>query len=106
VNRGTSYTVPPREGQEANGFKVAEVEEPKRLVLEGKHRFASYRLSFAVDPRAENRAQLRARTEASFPGIKGAVYRALVIGTGGHEIVVRRMLARIAAGAERIESAT
>ena len=104
VHRGTSYTVPPVGGQEANGFRVASVRPPTRLVLEGRHRFAVYRLSFFIAPLTEWRSHLRARTDALFPGFKGAVYRALVLGTGGHEIVVRRMLAVVARRAERLES--
>jgi hypothetical protein len=96
--------VPPVEGQEANGFRVAKVTSPKLLVLEGRHRFATYRLSFFVDPLAEDRSHLRARTDAIFPGALGALYRALVIDSGGHEIVVRRMLVAIAKNAERLES--
>jgi hypothetical protein len=101
AHQGTSLAVPLAEGQEGMAFRVAEVCEPKRLVLEGRHRFASYRLTFLVETLEENRTQLRARTEAAFPGMAGAAYRALVIGSGGHEIVVKRMLAMIAAGAER-----
>jgi hypothetical protein len=37
-----------------------------------------------------------ARTWAEFPGPAGAAYRALVIGSGGHRLVVRRMLRRVA----------
>ena len=103
VHRGTSYTVPPVEGQEANGFRVAAVNQPERLVLEGQHRFAMYRLSFVVDSLAEGRSQLRARTDALFPGIKGAVYHALVIRSGGHEVVVKRMLAAISRRSERLQ---
>jgi hypothetical protein len=100
AHRGASYTVPPVEGQETNGFRVAEVKHPKKLVMEGEHRFARYRLSFLIEPLAEKRALLRARTEAAFPGVVGAAYRALVIGSGGHEVVVHRMLASIAKRAE------
>ena len=105
AHRGASYALPPVVGQETNGFVVAEVKEPHRLALEGRHRFASYRLSFSVDPLAENRVQLRAKTHAYFPRLHGRIYRALVIGSGGHEIVVRRMLAAVAARAERMEKA-
>lgn len=105
AHRGATFTVPPLEGQEVSGFVVAEATAPKRLVLEGRHRFASYRASFILDPLAENRTHLRARTDALFPGLRGAAYRASVIGTGGHEIVVRRILAAVAARAERMESA-
>jgi len=92
AHRGTSYTVPPAEGQETNGFVVARVDEPRALVLEGQHRFATYRLSFFVDPLAEGRSRLRARTDAVFPGFAGAVYRAFVIGSSGHRLLVNRML--------------
>ena len=40
------------------------------------------------------------------PGVAGKVYRALVIGSGGHRIVVRRMLKRIAAEARPLEAAS
>ena len=106
VNRGNTYTVPPLVGQEANGFVVTKVVEPKVLVLEGQHRFSTYRLSFLVDPLAPLRAQLHARTEAVFPGMLGALYRVLVIGSGAHEIVVSRMLEAIARRAERLDDAT
>jgi hypothetical protein len=45
AHRGRSYSVPPVEGQETNGFVVAWADEPRAPVLEGKHRFATYRLS-------------------------------------------------------------
>lgn len=101
VPRGTSYGVPPIEGQEANGFRVMKVVEPLELVLEGQHRFATYRLSFLVEELGPGRARLRARTDAVFPGFKGAMYRALVIGSGGHTFVVKRMLAVIGRHAAR-----
>ena len=104
AHRGASLSTPPIEGQEVSGFVVAEARAPHRLVLEGRHRFASYRLSFAIDPLSSTRAQLSARTDALFPGVKGAFYRALVIGTGGHEVVARRMLAAVARRAERLEN--
>jgi hypothetical protein len=39
---------------------------------------------------------LRARSYAEFPGPAGRVYRALVIGSGGHRIMVRRLLRDVA----------
>jgi hypothetical protein len=50
----------------------------------------------AADPPTDG-VRLRALTFAAFPGLHGKVYRALVIGSGGHRVVVRRMLKRIAA---------
>jgi hypothetical protein len=104
AHRGASYTVPPIEGQETNGFVVARADEPRALVLEGQHRFATYRLSFFVDPLTERRSCLRARTEAVFPGFGGAVYRELVIGSSGHAILVKRMLTAISREAIRSQA--
>jgi hypothetical protein len=104
AHRGTSYTIPPAEGQETNGFVVARVDEPRALVLEGEHRFATYRLSFFVDLLTDSRSRLRARTEAVFPGFWGGVYRILVIGSSGHEVIVKRMLGAISRQAIRSET--
>jgi hypothetical protein len=84
----------------ASGFAVAEETAPWHLALRGRHRFSRYELAFDVAPSPEG-TTLSARTSAVFPGIAGRVYRALVIGSGGHRIIVRRMLARIARSAER-----
>jgi hypothetical protein len=100
-HRGATSTVPPSVGQEINGFRVAEVSEPESLVLEGEHRFARYRLAFVIEPSGEGRSRLRARTDALFPGLRGSVYRALVIGSGGHAFMARRLLAVVARAAVR-----
>jgi hypothetical protein len=73
------------------GFRVAEEEPRRRLVLEGEHRFARYRLAFSLDGE-----RLSAATHATFPGLHGRVYRALVISTGFHRRVVTRLLAATA----------
>jgi hypothetical protein len=77
----------------ASGFAVG-ASTAERLVLVGAHRFARYELAFEVRA-AEGGAQVSARTSAEFPGAMGRVYRALVIGSGGHAIAVRGMLRRI-----------
>jgi hypothetical protein len=84
----------------ASGFAVAEEAAPHHLALRGHHRFSRYELSFDVDAGPDG-VMLTARTSAVFPGIAGRAYRALVIGTGGHRIIVRRMLEHIARSAER-----
>ncbi len=66
------------------------------LSLRGGHRFSRYRLDFEVVEADAGRSQVWARTWAEFPGPAGAAYRALVIGSGGHRVVVRRMLGRVA----------
>ncbi|OBA75358.1 hypothetical protein A5641_25350 [Mycobacterium sp. 1554424.7] len=84
-------TVPP-------GFVLDEARAPERFVLKGRHPFAIYRWAFELDDLPHG-TRLRSATWAAFPGIHGKVYRALVIGSGGHRAVVRRMLKRVAATA-------
>ncbi len=79
------------------GFVLDEAQRPARFALKGRHPFAIYRWVFELDAEAPQRTRLRAATWADFPGPHGRVYRALVIGTGGHRIAVRRTLKRIAA---------
>ncbi|MCV7098963.1 DUF2867 domain-containing protein [Mycobacterium palustre] len=81
------------------GFVLDEARRPERFGLKGRHPFAAYRLVFELDGDSAHRTRLRAQTWAAFPGPHGKVYRALVIGTGAHRIVVRRMLKRVAATA-------
>ena len=80
------------------GFRVTECTPPRRLVLEGRHPFSRYALVFVVEPAEPQGTLLRAQTSAAFPGIAGRIYRALVVGSGAHAVVVRRMLRRMAAG--------
>ncbi|HYP49028.1 MAG TPA: hypothetical protein VEQ61_10360 [Thermoleophilaceae bacterium] len=80
------------------GFTVTESTAPRRLVLEGRHPFSRYALVFLIDPAGDGGSVLRAQTSAAFPGLAGTAYRALVVGSGAHAIVVRRMLRRMAAG--------
>lgn len=81
----------PRPGDSVPGFEVAEIDSGRRLALQGHHRFSRYALVFELDP-AGDACTLRAQSWAAFPGVKGAGYRALVIGTGGHRVAVRRLL--------------
>ncbi len=91
----------PVTGDTVAGFAVAEVDPPRVLTLRGRHRFARYELRFTLERAHPDRVELHARTCAEFPGLRGGVYRALVIGTGGHALVVGRLLGRIARRAER-----
>lgn len=85
----------------ASGFEVAEETAPRRLALRGRHRFSRYELVFQVDPGPDG-VMVTARTSAEFFGVAGRAYRTLVIGSGGHGILVRRMLKDIARSAERV----
>lgn len=83
------------------GFRVSRAEPPGELALEGRHRFSRYGLVFRVEALGASRSRVRAETRAAFPGRGGALYRALVIGTGAHVLVVRRLLAGVRRRAER-----
>lgn len=78
------------------GFVLDEAAAPERFALNGRHPFAIYRWVFALDDDGPQRTRVRALTSAAFPGLKGTLYRALVIGTGGHPVAVRMTLRRIA----------
>ena len=80
-----------RDTQPITGFRIAEEERGRLLVLEGEHRFARYRWTFRFEG-----ARLSAATHAAFPGPHGRVYRTLILPSGFHARVVRRVLAAIA----------
>ncbi len=81
------------------GFSLESAVAPERLALRGRHWFSIYALVFELDETGPDRTRLRAKSWADFPGLHGKIYRALVIGTGGHRVVVRGLLRRIAAAA-------
>jgi hypothetical protein len=89
----------PRPGAALSGFAVEEVRPGEVLSLRGSHRFARYRLDFELAPADGGRSRLRARSWAEFPGLGGAVYRTLVIRSGGHRLIVRRLLRQVATAA-------
>ncbi|MGW2306252.1 hypothetical protein [Streptomyces sp. NPDC001809] len=80
-------------GSEFPGFRVVRLVPGHELALEGRHRFSTYSLVLRIEERSDGRCRLRAETRAVFPGAAGRVYRALVIGSGGHALATRRMLA-------------
>lgn len=86
----------PQPGDSLPGFVVEESAAPRRLALRGEHRFSRYALVFTVDEASPDSCVLSARSWAEFPGVAGRGYRALVIGTGGHRVAVRRLLRSVA----------
>lgn len=90
-------------GDTVPGFAVAEIEPPRLLTLRGCHRFSEYELRFELEQPSDERTRLRATTSAVFPGLKGRVYRAFVIGTRGHHVAVLRILRSVAQRAEHPE---
>lgn len=85
------------EGDALTGFTVALARAPEHLTLRGHHRFSNYELAFELDACDDDAGcTLRARTSAAFPGLTGRTYRALVIGSGAHRLLVRRLLRDVA----------
>jgi hypothetical protein len=82
-------------GDSVPGFAATAIEPGQSLVLRGNHRFAEYELRFELEPSSTGQTRLCAKTSADFHGLKGRLYRALVIGTGGHRVAVGRILARV-----------
>lgn len=88
--------------RDGNGFRVAGSDPPRRLALIGEHAFSRYALVFTAEPLGDGTTTvLRAETRAAFPGLHGRAYRALVIDSRIHVLMVRRMLRQIARRAER-----
>lgn len=92
---------PLERGSTILGFRVERAVPGAELALEGRHRFSRYALIFRIHELGPGRSRLRAETRAVFPGAAGRVYRALVIGTHGHVVAVRRMLRATRARAQR-----
>jgi|SRR6478672_2916208 len=83
------------------GFHVAAAAAPAELALAGSHRFSVYALVFRLEESGDGRTRIRAETRAEFPGFKGGIYRALVIGTRMHVLATRRILGAVRRRAER-----
>lgn len=83
------------------GFVVSRAIAPVMLALLGKHRFSDYAVVFRIDLLPGQRSRVRLETRAQFDGTRGRIYKAGVIGTGGHAIMVRRLLRSIKRRAER-----
>jgi len=78
------------------GFEVDDVRRGELLSLRGGHRFSRYRLDFEVVEAGDGRPGELGPGPRPHLRPAGAAYRALVIGSGGHRVVVRRMLGRVA----------
>jgi hypothetical protein len=83
------------------GFHVVRSHPPSAWALEGEHRFSRYSWSFCVQPVGNGRSRVSAETHAAFPGVSGAIYRALVIDTRIHVVAVRSVLRTIKRTAEQ-----
>jgi hypothetical protein len=74
---------------------------PAVLALMGEHRYSRYALIFYAADTAAGPVRLSAETRAEFPGIRGQLYRTLVIRTRGHAVVTRSTLRKVRRRAER-----
>ncbi len=88
-------------GSTVPGFHVEAATPAAELALAGRHRFSTYALIFRLDQLDGGSTRVRAETRAAFPGLKGSVYKVLVIGTRLHVLVTRRILAAAKRRAER-----
>ncbi|WP_093909085.1 hypothetical protein [Streptomyces sp. cf386] len=79
----------------SRGFRVAVSTPGQELALVGRHPFSTYALIFHLEETGQGHTRLRAESRARFPGRAGAVYRWLVIGTGGHAMAIRHMLKKV-----------
>lgn len=100
ADRTASGPRPLAEDSTFPGFRVAAAVPGRELVLGGRHRFSSYALIFRLEPAGPGRSRLTAETRATFPGPAGGLYQLLVLGTGGHAVGVRRLLAAVRRRAE------
>ncbi len=83
------------------GFTVARAIAPVMLALDGEHRYAKYAVVFRIDLLPGQRSRVRLETRARFAPRRGRLYKAAVLGTRGHVIIVNRMLRSIKRRAER-----
>jgi hypothetical protein len=81
-------------GSVVPGFHVTAADPPGGLALDGVHRFSVYALTFRLVPDGAG-TRLEAHTDATFPGLLGAVYRLLVIDSRLHRVATRSILERI-----------
>jgi hypothetical protein len=77
------------------GFEIEREVPQQQLSMAGRHRFSRYRLVFDLSDAADGETRLSARTYAEFPGRRGRVYRALVIGTKAHVVATNQILRSI-----------
>lgn len=89
-------------GSTLPGMRVVESVPGCRAVLAGRHFYSRYTLELGLEPAPGGSGTvLRAATYAAFPGPLGFVYRQLVIGSGVHGKLMRRLLTDLRDRTER-----
>lgn len=82
------------------GFTVIRAIAPVMLALSGEHKYAKYAVVFRIDLLPGQRSRVRLETRAQFAPRRGRLYKAAVLGTRGHVLIVNRMLRSIKRRAE------
>lgn len=82
------------------GFTVTRAIAPVMLALSGEHKYAKYAVVFRIDLLPGQRSRVRLETRAQFAPRRGRLYKAAVLGTRGHVLIVSRMLRSIKRRAE------
>lgn len=78
-----------------SGFELTEEIENERVALTGRHRFARYRLVFVLDGTSDDATKLSVQSFAAFPGTRGRLYHAFLMGSRGHAFAVKHMIRTI-----------
>jgi len=81
------------------GFTVRDAVSGDHLVLAGRHRFSEYALIVTLAGWPSG-TRLSARTYARFPGLRGRLYRTLVLSSGAHRLLLTRLLRTVRRAAE------
>jgi hypothetical protein len=81
-------------GSAIPGFRMTTVDKPRVLAMRGRHRFSDYSLTFRLNDDA-GKTYLTAETRAAFPRPLGALYRAAVIESHAHRLLLRRLLSQV-----------
>ncbi len=84
--------LPLAEGGSIPGFRIVTFAPTTQLTLAGEDRFSRYRLGFSLESATTDQTTLAATTSAAFPGLHGRLFRFLVVGSGAHALVTRRLL--------------
>lgn len=100
ADRTRSGPSPLASGSTIPGFRVATADAARELVLEGRHRFSSYALTFRIDHLDGAQSRLRAESRATFPGLLGGTYGRLLTSLGLHVRAVRLLLSTVRRRAE------
>jgi hypothetical protein len=81
------------------GFSVQDAVPGERLVLAGRHRLSEYKLILTLTDWARG-TRLSALTYARFPGVRGELYRTVVLRSQGHRVLLNRLLRSVCRAAE------